>query len=382
MKIMARTIGLLILALSPALLQAAAPPPPAVSGRAHVLMDAVTGKLLATENEREQLEPASLTKLMTTYVIFHALKEGKLQLDDRIVVSERAWREGGAGSGGSTMFLPIHGSTTLENMLKGIIIQSGNDASIAVAEHLSGSEEAFSDVMNRHAERLGLRDTHFTNSTGLPGPAHYTSALDVALLSRALIQEFPEYYAWFAQKNFVFNDIKQGNRNLLLYRDPTADGLKTGHTQSAGYCLAASAKRGDMRMISVVMGTDSAEARTKASLELLNHGFRHYETQRLYEAGQTVAEARVWKGVAETAALGVTEDLWVTVPRGGLGKLQAIPQAPRDLMAPLDPQQPVGTLRLNLDGEQLMEIPLVPLNAVAEGSLWRRSVDTVLLWFE
>ncbi|MBW7931242.1 MAG: D-alanyl-D-alanine carboxypeptidase [Gammaproteobacteria bacterium] len=385
MKTPVGAIGLLSLVILPSLLFAAAPavpPPPAVDGRAHVLMDAATGKLLAAENENERLEPASLTKLMTVYTIFHALKAGQLHLDDKVVVSEHAWREGGAGSGGSTMFLPIHGSTTLENMLKGVIIQSGNDASIAVAEHLSGSEEAFSDVMNRHARELGLKHSHFINSTGLPDPEHYTSALDVAILSRALINEFPEYYAWFSQKEFVFNGIKQGNRNLLLYRDSSVDGIKTGHTQAAGYCLAASAKRGDMRMITVVMGTGSAEARTKASLELLNYGFRHYETQRLYQAGKQVVEARVWKGATETVGLGVPADVWVTVPRGSLDTLKATPEAPRDLVAPLDPATPVGSLKLSLGGEPLLESPLVPLTAVAEGSLWRRAMDTVLLWFE
>jgi len=384
MKTPVGAIGLLALIILPSLLAAApaVPPPPAIGGRAHVLMDAATGKVLAASNENERLEPASLTKLMTLYSIFHALKEGQLHLDDEVVVSERAWREGGSGSGGSTMFLPIHGSTTLENMLKGIIIQSGNDASIAVAEHLSGSEEAFSDVMNRHARELGLQHTHFVNSTGLPDPEHYTSALDVAILSRALVSEFPEYYKWFAQKEFVFNGIKQGNRNLLLYRDPTVDGIKTGHTQAAGYCLAASAKRGETRMITVVMGTESAEARTKASLELLNYGFRHYESQRLYQAGKQVAQARVWKGVAETVGLGVAADVWVTVPRGSLDTLKAAPDVPRDLVAPLDTARPVGSLKLSLGGDPLMDVPLVPLSAVAEGSLWRRAMDTVLLWFE
>ncbi|MFO1355276.1 MAG: D-alanyl-D-alanine carboxypeptidase family protein [Gammaproteobacteria bacterium] len=385
MRMFAGAIGLLVFGLFPALLPAAAPtvaPPPAVGGRSHVLMDSATGKVLAAQNEHQRAEPASLTKLMTAYTIFHALKDGKVRLTDNVVVSERAWREGGAGSAGSTMFLPIHGSTTLENMLKGMIIQSGNDASIALAEHLSGSEEAFSDVMNRHAKELGMNDTHYVNSAGLPDPQHYTSAFDIALLSRALIREFPQYYAWFSEKDFLFNGIKQGNRNLLLYRDPTVDGIKTGHTQTAGYCLAASAKRGDMRMITVVMGTESPDARARASLELLNYGFRYYETRRLYEAGKPVAQARVWKGVAETVGLGVPADIWVTIPRGSLEQVKAATEAPRDLTAPLDPATPVGRLKLTLGGDPLLESPLVPLSAVAEGSLWRRTVDTVLLWFE
>lgn len=378
-------IGLLVLALFPVLLPAAAPtvpPPPQVAGRSHVLMDFATGKVLAASNEHQRAEPASLTKIMTAYTIFTALKSGQVKLTDNVVVSERAWREGGAGSAGSTMFLPIHSSTTLENMLKGMIIQSGNDASIALAEHLSGSEEAFSDVMNRHAKELGMGDTHYVNAAGLPDPEHYTSAIDVALLSRALIREFPEYYAWFSQKEFVFNGIKQGNRNLLLYGDPGVDGIKTGHTQSAGYCLAASGKRGDMRMIAVVMGTSGPDARAKASMELLNYGFRYYDTRRLYQQGKPLVEARVWKGVAETVGLGVPADIWVTIPRGSLEQVKATPEAPRDLIAPLDPRSPVGKLKVTLGGEPLLESPLVPLAAVAEGSLWRRAVDTALLWFE
>jgi D-alanyl-D-alanine carboxypeptidase (penicillin-binding protein 5/6) len=385
MRTLSGAIGLLVLALFPALLPAAAPavpPPPTVTGRAHVLMDFATGKVLAAENEHQRLEPASLTKLMTAYTIFRALKEGQVKLTDNVVVSERAWREGGAGSEGSTMFLPINSSTTLENMLKGMIIQSGNDASIALAEHLSGSEEAFSDVMNRHAKELGMNDSHFMNSPGLPNPEHYTSAADIAILGRAIIREFPEYYAWFSEKEFVFNGIKQGNRNLLLYRDSTVDGIKTGHTQAAGYCLAASAKRGDMRMIAVVMGTESPDARAKASLELLNYGFRYYDTRRLYQKGKAVAEARVWKGVAEKVGLGVPADIWVTIPRGSMDQVRAQTDAPRDLTAPLSPATPVGKLRVTLAGAPLLESPLVPLTAVAEGSLWRQAVDTVLLWFE
>lgn len=227
-----------------------------------------------------------------------------------------------------------------------------------------------------------MNDTHYMNSPGLPDPEHYTSAVDVAILGRAIIREFPEYYAWFSEKDFVFNGIKQGNRNLLLYRDPTVDGIKTGHTKSAGYCLAASAKRGDMRMIAVVMGTESPDARAKASLELLNYGFRYYDTKRLYQTGKPVAEARVWKGAAETVGLGVPQDLWVTVPRGSLEQIKASTEAPRDLVAPLDPKAPVGKLKVTLGGEPLLESPLVPLAAVAEGTLWRRAVDTVLLWFE
>jgi D-alanyl-D-alanine carboxypeptidase (penicillin-binding protein 5/6) len=319
---------------------------------------------------------------MTAYAVFKALAQKQVKLTDSVFVSERAWREGGAGSEGSTTFLPINSSAPLEAMLKGMIIQSGNDASIALAEHLSGSEEAFSDLMNRYAKELGLNDTHFLNSAGLPHPDHYASAADIATLARAMIREFPDYYRWYSEKEFTFNGIKQGNRNLLLYRDPTVDGIKTGHTEKAGYCLASSAKRGDMRLIAVVMGTPSAEARTRASLELLNYGFRFYETRRLYESGKPVSQARVWKGVAEQAALGVPADLWVTIPRGTMDQIQAKPEAPADLVAPVAAGAPVGKLTISLAGEALAEAPLVALAAVPEGSLWRRLVDTVLLWFE
>lgn len=227
-----------------------------------------------------------------------------------------------------------------------------------------------------------MDDSHFVNSTGLPHPEHYTSAADIATVSRAIIAEFPAHYSWYAEKDYVFNGIRQGNRNLLLYRDPTVDGIKTGHTQSAGYCLAASARRGDMRLISVVMAMASEEARARASLELLNYGFRFYETRRLYETGKPVAETRVWKGAAEKVALGVASDLWVTIPRGEMDKVQAQAEAPRDLEAPVATSAPVGKVRITLGGQPLAEVPLVPLANVAEGSLWRQAVDTVLLWFE
>lgn len=357
-------------------------PPPAIEAKSFVLVDFNTGKVLAAANEHQRMEPASLTKLMTAYTVYKALQDGAIKMADDVRVSEYAWRTGGAGSGGSTTMLPINSSAPLDIMLKGMIIQSGNDASIALAEHVSGSEEAFSDLMNRHAKELGMTDSHFVNSTGLPHPDHYTSAADIARVSRAIIAEFPEHYQWYAEKDFVFNGIKQGNRNLLLYRDPTVDGIKTGHTQSAGYCLAASAKRGDTRMISVVMAMANEEARAKASQELLNYGFRFYETRRLYQRGQQIAQARVWKGTAETVGLVVPADIWATLPRGSLEQVRTETEAPRDLVAPLAEGAAVGRLRISVAGEPLAETPLVPAAAVAEGSLWRQAVDTVLLWFE
>ncbi|WKZ12162.1 MAG: D-alanyl-D-alanine carboxypeptidase family protein [Gammaproteobacteria bacterium] len=358
------------------------PPPPEIAAKSYVLIDFATGKVLAARDENTRMEPASLTKLMTAYAVYKALQAGAVKITDDVRVSEHAWRTGGAGSGGSTTMLPINSSAPMEVMLKGMIIQSGNDASIALAEHVSGSEDAFSDVMNQHAQELGMTNSHFVNSTGLPHPDHYTSAADIAKLSRAIIAEFPEHYRWYSEKEFVFNNIRQGNRNLLLYRDPTVDGIKTGHTQSAGYCLAASAKRDDMRLISVVMAMESEQARAKASQELLNYGFRFYETRRVQQAGEQIAQSRVWKGVAETVGLGVNADLWLTIPRGTADQLSSKPEAPRDLIAPVAQGQPVGSLRIELAGEPLAETPLVALAAVEEGSLWRQAVDTALLWFE
>lgn len=373
---------LLVLFLFPLLALAEVPPPPTLEAKAWVLVDFQTGKVLAAQNEHARVEPASITKLMTAYAVYKALAEGAAKLTDPVQVSEHAWRTGGAGSGGSTTMLPINSSAPLEVMLNGMIIQSGNDASIALAEHLSGSEPAFSDLMNRYAKALGMNDTHFVNATGLPDPEHYTSAADIATLSRALIAEFPDHYRLYAEKEYVFNGIRQGNRNLLLYRDPTVDGIKTGHTQSAGYCLAASAKRGDMRLVSVVMGMKSEDARARGSQELLNYGFRFFETRQFYQSGKPLSEARVWKGGAEKVQLGAAKDVWLTVPRGEADKVQVQTDAPRDLEAPLTTAAPVGRVRLTLGGQPLAEVPLVPLANVAEGSLWRQAVDTVLLWFE
>lgn len=375
-------MGLLAVAIFSALANAAAPPPPAVEARSHVLVDFQSGKVLAAGNENQRVEPASITKLMTAYAVFRALKSGSAKLTDEAFISERAWRTGGAASGGSATFLPLNSRVPIEVLLKGMIIQSGNDASIALAEHIGGSEEAFADQMNQYARELGMTGTHYTNSPGLPDPEHYTTAADIAILARAMIREFPDYYRWYSEKDFTYNGIKQGNRNLLLYRDPTVDGIKTGHTESAGYCLASSAKRNDMRLIAVVMGTKSPDARAKASLELLNWGFRAWESKRLYEKGAQLAEARVWKGTIEKTGLGLKDEIWVTVPRGSLPQIQAAVQAPRDIVAPVDAAAEIGRLQLTLGGEKLADAPLVALTPVEEGSLWRQAVDTVLLWFE
>jgi D-alanyl-D-alanine carboxypeptidase (penicillin-binding protein 5/6) len=358
------------------------PPPPPVAARAYALVDFETGQSLARQNEHAHLEPASLTKLMTGYAAFRALREGRLKLTDEAFISPHAWKEGGAGSGGSASFLAVNSRVPVQVLLQGMIIQSGNDASIAIAEHLAGSEEGFANLMNQYAKELGLADTHFVNSTGLSDPQHYTSANDVAVLARAIIREFPEYYRWYSQKEFTYNGIKQGNRNLLLYQDPTVDGLKTGHTDNAGWCLASSAKRGDMRLISVVLNTASANARATASEELLNYGFRVFETRQLLAGGKALATARVWKGTAETISVGPKRDLWVTVPRGTADRIQKDLQVPRNVIAPVAPQAELGNIKVSLDGSVLSTAPLVALRPVAEGSLWRKSIDTILLWFE
>jgi D-alanyl-D-alanine carboxypeptidase (penicillin-binding protein 5/6) len=358
------------------------PPPPAIEAGAYILVDHESGRVLASRNENERMEPASITKLMTAYVVFRSIREKRIGLNDEAPISVVAWRSGGATSGGSTTFLEVGSRVPVETLLKGMIIQSGNDASVALAEYVAGTEEAFADLMNRYAKEIGLNDSNFRNSTGLPDPQHYTTAADIARLGSALIREFPEYYRWYSQKEFTFNGITQGNRNGLLYRDPTVDGMKTGYTASAGYCLVTSALRNGMRLVSVVLKTDSARARERASEALLAYGFRFYETKPLFTAGKPVESVRVWKGEAESVDVGVAQSFAVTLPRGAGDNLQTQVEIRAPLEAPLDPATPVGTIRVRLDDKVLAEAPLVPLTAVAEGSLWQQARDTVLLWFE
>jgi D-alanyl-D-alanine carboxypeptidase (penicillin-binding protein 5/6) len=310
--------------------------------------------------------------------VLHELQSGNLAITDQVTVSKKAWR-----MEGSRMFIEVGKKVPVEALLRGVIIQSGNDASVALAEHVAGDETTFAALMNRHAGRLGMTGTNFVNSTGLPDPQHMTTARDIAIMTRALILEFPEYYAWFAGREMTFNDIKQHNRNRLLWRDPSVDGVKTGHTKAAGYCLASSAERDGMRLIAVVLGADSEEARAQQSLSLLNYGFRFFETHRLYQAGQTVTEVRLWKGAQETLPLGVAgNDLWVTVPRGRYRQLQPGMEVERQISAPVNRGQEYGTLSVRLGDEVIAEAPLVALQQVAEGSLWQQLSDGVRLWFE
>ena len=352
------------------------PPPPKVDAPAYILIDQASGRTLASERADERAEPASITKLMTAYVTFRALKEGRLKLDELVSISERAWR-----AEGSRTFLNVGDRVPVEVLLQGMIVQSGNDAATALAERLGGSEEVFGQLMTREAKRLGMKNSNFTNATGLPDPALYTTPRDIAILSRALISEFPQYYRWYSQREFVWNNIKQGNRNGLLYSDPTADGIKTGFTDSAGYCLASSAKRNGTRMIAVVFGTKSPRIREQASTALLNYGFAFYETVSLRKSGDAVFKPRVYKGSDQYVSVGPASNVEVTVARGARSRLKTSTTLNEPLVAPLKAGQTVGAMRV-LDGKTVIKrVPLVVNSAVAEGGLWAGTRDTFALWF-
>ena len=352
------------------------PAPPKFDASSYVLMDFASGAILAEHNPNERVDPASITKIMTAYIVYQALAAGDITLHDQVEISEKAWR-----SIGSRMFVEVGKQIILEDLLLGLIIQSGNDASIALAEHIAGTEEAFADIMNTQAQRLGMKDSHFINATGLPDVEHFTTARDVAILSRALISEFPEEYKRYSQKEFTFNGIKQFNRNRLLWRDGAVDGIKTGHTDAAGYCLAASAMKNGMRLISVVMGTDSDKARTVNTQALLNYGFRYYESHKLYQAGETLIEQRMWKGENKLIPLGLDEDLYVTIPRGEYDNLKASMNIDEQIVAPIEQGDQVGVVIVTLKGEDYLEAPLVALQSNPEGGLWRRIVDFFLQFF-
>jgi D-alanyl-D-alanine carboxypeptidase (penicillin-binding protein 5/6) len=361
--------------------------PPEVPGSAWVLMDFESGQVLAENNSRAPLDPASITKVMTSYVVADALSKGDIKLEDEVFISERAWRQGGAGTDGSFSGLQVNAKAKLDDIIHGLVIQSGNDASIALAEHIAGTEEAFADLMNQYAKRLGMNDSHFVNSHGLTAEGHKMSAYDIALLSRALIRDHPEHYALYSIEEYTYGGIKQYNRNGLLFRDSSVDGIKTGHTEAAGYCLAASAKRGDQRLISVVMGikgsrNEGFKQREDANQALLNWGFRAFETHKLYSAGQTVAEPEVWRGANDTAPLGVARDLYVTIPRGRYAELKAEMGVPPLLIAPLAEGQEVGSVKVNLGAQVVADMPLVSLQAQEEAGFFRRTWHDVLLLFE
>jgi len=353
------------------------PAPPQIGADSFQLIDFSSGRIIAEARADERVEPASLTKLMTAYAAFHALRQGQITLQDQAHVSEKAWR-----TDGSRMFIEVNTRVSVEDLLRGMIIQSGNDASVALAEHVAGSEEVFLGLMNRYAELLGMTGSSFMNTTGLPAEGHYVTARDVAILARAIISEFPEYYRWYSEREFTYNGIRQFNRNSLLWRDDSIDGVKTGYTNAAGYCLVASAERSGMRLISVVTGMASPEAREDASQALLDYGFRFYETHKLYSGGEEITTARVWKGTPPEASLGLTEDLYVTVPRGQYDALEAIMDLRSELMAPLSAGAQVGSVRITLDDVEISNMPLMALHEVPEASLWTRIKDEVTLWLQ
>ena len=353
------------------------PQPPIIGAKSYLLVDGSTGAELASLNPDERLAPASLTKLMTAYAVFRALGEGQVTLADEVPVSEKAWR-----TEGSRMFIEVGSRVSVEKLLLGMIVQSGNDASVALAEHVAGSEEVFAQLMNQYAAQLGMTGSSFRNSSGMPDDEHYSTARDMAILARAIINEFPQYYQWYSVREFEYNGIKQPNRNSLLWRDPSVDGMKTGRTDEAGYCLVSSAQRDDMRIISVVLGTSSAKARVDGSQALLNYGFRFFETRLLYRAGETVATARIWKAEKELTPLGLPEDLYVTIPRGAFNDVESVLNMPATLVAPVAQGQPLAELQVSLNGDELINLPLRALEDNPDGSLWQRTRDGVKLWFE
>lgn len=353
------------------------PKPPGINATAHILLDYNSGYVITANNADQRIEPASLTKMMSSYVIASELKKGTITLEDEVKISERAWR-----MPGSRMFVKVNSTVSVKDLLMGIIVQSGNDATIAMAQHVAGSEDAFVSMMNQHAERLGLSNTHFVNSTGLPDPEHYSSAHDLAKLGQALIRDFPEHYDWYAVREFKYNKIKQKNRNDLLWRDQSVDGIKTGHTESAGYCLVASAKRDNMRLVSVVVGTNSKKARADESQKLLTYGFRFFETYKLYTANEPLSKVRVWKGETEELPLGLNDDLYITIPRGQYKNLDANMTINAEITAPIQRGQILGTVNVKLGEENFAMRKLVSLQDVNAGGFWHSLVDAIMLNFQ
>ncbi|MBK1705963.1 D-alanyl-D-alanine carboxypeptidase family protein [Halochromatium glycolicum] len=370
------SILLVALLVGAARAETPAPEPPELGAKGYLLVDHDSGAVLAASNPDQRLEPASLTKIMTAYVVFSELAEGNITLDTPVLVSEKAWR-----TGGSKMFIEVGNQVSVESLLKGMIIQSGNDASVALAEQVAGSETSFAGLMNQHAERLGMDRTHFTNATGLPDPDHYTTPRDIARVTSAMIREFPDYYRWYSEPEFTWHGIQQFNRNRLLGKGAGVDGVKTGHTQGAGYCLVSSAQRDGQRLISVVMGTASDSARVADSLALLNYGFRFFETHRLYPADEPLETVRIWSGDPPSVPVGPARDVAVTIPRGRFDDLAAQLELSRPLTAPVAVGESVGDIVLLLDGEAVKRQPAVALAESVRGGLVRQAVDSVLKLF-
>lgn len=352
------------------------PTPPDIDAAAYVLVDFHSGQILAEKESEQRIDPASLTKMMSVYIIDHELKSGRFTLETEVPISENAWR-----TEGSRMFIPVGKKVSVKDLLYGCIIQSGNDATVALAEFVAGSESAFADLMNQYAKMLGMNDSHFVNSTGIPNAEHYTTARDLAILSRAVIKEFPETYKVYSEKWFTFNGIKQPNRNRLLWREPYIDGIKTGHSSSAGYCLSASGQKDNMRLISIVLGSKTESQRTEQTLQLLRFGFRFYETHQLFQANTPLNEPRIWMGNKKNALLGVQEDVYITIPQGQYKNLDAKLNIDKRITAPVQEGQQYGNIVVKLNDEILIQKPLIALQNVATGSIWNRLSDYVSLGF-
>ncbi|MCH8499196.1 MAG: D-alanyl-D-alanine carboxypeptidase [Marinobacter sp.] len=352
------------------------PAPPQIAGSSFILMEQETGRIIMENNSHERLPPASLVKLMTAYIAERELHEGRIAMTDMVPISVRAWR-----TGGSRMFVQEGTQVSVEDLLRGVIIQSGNDASVALAEFIAGSESAFADIMNQQAQILGMQNSHFTNSTGLPDDAQYSTAYDMALLAQATIRDLPKTYPIYAERHFTYNNIRQPNRNNLLWRDPSVDGLKTGHTNAAGYCLVASAVRDDMRLIAVVMGTRSPEARAQEVQKMLNYGFRYFETQQLFNAGQQLLETRIWGGQQDQLNLGLAEAVTVLIPRGTRSSLETVVDVDTVIKAPIAQGQELGRVRVIQNGETLVDAPILALQSVEQGGLFKRLLDAIKLFF-
>jgi len=372
--------AVLLLILLPAMPVAAQavliPSSPQIAASSYILMDPLSGRIIMEENSHERLPPASLTKMMTAYIVERELDEGRISLSDMVPISVNAWR-----TEGSRTFVKEGTEVSVENLLKGVIIQSGNDASVALAEYIAGSEGAFVDIMNQQAQILGLNESSFANATGWPAPDHFSTAYDLALLAKAIINDYPENYPLYAQKHFTYNNIRQPNRNSLLWRDDSVDGLKTGHTEEAGYCLVASAKRNDTRLIAVVMGTDSTSSRAQEVQKMLNYGFRYYQSERLFRTGQELLEARVWGGASDSLSVGLTEDVYVTIPRGSRDSLESTVELDSVIKAPISMGDELGRVTVKLGDDVVVDQPVLALSDIPEGGFFKRIWDAIKLFF-
>ncbi len=379
MNILTTAIVAISLLFSNSLWSAPKPIPdlPALNADSYFLMDFDSGRVLAEKNPDKRVEPASITKLMTAYLVDKAIASGDIALDDMVLISEKAWR-----MQGSKMFVEVNKRVSVRDLMLGMIIQSGNDASVALAEHVAGTETAFAGYMNYQAELLGMTNTSYQNATGWPAEGHYSTARDIAILTRAVIRDFPDTYRYYREKEYTFNGIRQYNRNRLLWRDESVDGVKTGHTESAGYCLVSSARREDMRLISVVLGADSDEARTQYSQSLLNYGFRYFKTHRLYQANEVLKTSRVWYGDQKEVAMGVAKDIYITIPRGRYRDLEASMNIESEIFAPIKRGQELGSVNIKLDEETIVSEVIVATHAVDDGSLINRAIDGIKLMFK